>query len=176
MISIRTASCSSTRPQPPLPWLGPRDVPRAANAVVRACSRATRKITTVTAGLRASGITVPWLLDGAMNGSAFRTDFASVLVPDLQPGDTVVLDSLPAHKISDIRERIEATGARLLYLPPYSSDFKPTEQAFAKLTALLRTEAARSIPDLWDAIKRALTRFQPTKCRNYLAAAGYHAT
>ena len=111
-----------------------------------------------------------------MDGSACRTDFASVLVPDLQPGDTVVLDSLPAHKISDIRERIEATGARLLYLPPYSSNFKPTEQAFAKLTALLRTEAARSIPDLWDAIKRALTRFQPTKCRNYLAAAGYHAT
>lgn len=134
------------------------------------------KTTTVTAGLRASGITAPWLLDGAMNGSAFRTYVEAVLVPDLKPGDTVVLDNLPAHKVGGIRERIEAAGARVLYLPPYSPDFNPIEQAFAKLKALLRTEAARTIPDLWDAIKRALTRFQPTECRNYLAAAGYDAT
>jgi transposase len=134
------------------------------------------KTTTVTAGLRASGITAPWLLDGAMNGSAFRTYVEAVLVPDLQPGDTVVLDNLPAHKVSGIRERIEAAGARLLYLPPYSPDFNPIEQAFAKLKVLLRTEAARTIPDLWEAIKHALTRFQPTECRNYLAAAGYDAT
>ena len=141
------------------------------------------KTTTITAGLRASGVTAPWLLDGAMNGQAFRTYVESVLSPALRPGDTVVLDNLPAHKVSGIRERIEAAGARLLPLPPYSpepkdrvSDFNPIEQAFAKLKALLRTAAARTIPDLWAAIKRALTRFQPAECRNYLAAAGYDAT
>ena len=139
--------------------------------------------TTITAGLRASGVTAPWLLDGAMNGQAFRTYVQSVLSPALRPDDTVVLDNLPAHKVSGIRECIEAVGARLLYLPPYSpepkdrvSDFNPIEQAFAKLKALLRTAAARTIPDLWAAIKRALTRFQPAECRNYLAAAGYDAT
>ncbi|RYE99697.1 MAG: transposase [Oxalobacteraceae bacterium] len=135
-----------------------------------------RKTTTVTAGLRASGITAPWLLDGAMNGAAFRTYVESVLVPDLQPGNTVVLDNLPAHKVGGIRERIEAAGAQLLYLPPYSPDINPIEQALAKLKALLRTKATRTIPNLWDAIKRALTRRQPTECRNDLAAVGYDVT
>lgn len=106
------------------------------------------KTTTVTAGPRASGITAPWLLDGAMNGHAFRTYIEAVLVPDLEPGDTVVLDNLPAHEVSGIRERIEAAGARLPHLPPCSPDFNPIEQAFAKLKALLRTEAARTVPDL----------------------------
>ena len=128
------------------------------------------KTTTVTAGLRASGITAPWLLDGAMNGQAFRTHVEAV--PDLRPGDTVVLDNLPAHKVSGIRERIETAGARLLYLPPYCPDFNSIENAFARLKAFLRTEAARTIPDLWNAIKRALTRFDPIECRTYLTAAG----
>jgi transposase len=83
------------------------------------------KTTTITAGLRTSGITAPWLLDGAMNGQAFRTYVADVLAPTLQPGDTVVMDNLPAHKVSGVRERIEAVGARLLYLPAYSPDFNP---------------------------------------------------
>ena len=134
------------------------------------------KTTTVTAGLRAGGIVAPWLLDGPMNGPAFRTYVAAVLVPDLRPGDTVVLDNLPAHKVSGIREVIEAAGARLLYLPPYSPDFNPIEMAFAKLKALLRTAAARTIPDLWAAVARAITCFPPAECRNYLAATGYDAT
>lgn len=134
------------------------------------------KTTTVTAGLRTSGITAPWLLDGAMNGQAFRTYVADVLAPTLQPGDTVVMDNLPAHKVSGVREQIEAVGARLLYLPAYSPDFNPIEMAFAKLKALLRCAAARTIPDLWDAIRRSLTRFAPAECRAYLAAAGYDAT
>jgi transposase len=95
---------------------------------------------------------VSWLLDGAMNGPAFRPYVATVLVPDLEPGDTVVLDNLPAHKVAGIRERIEEAGATLLSLPPYSPDFNPVAQAFAKLMALLRSEAARTIPDLWAAI------------------------
>ena len=134
------------------------------------------KTTTVTAGLRASGITAPWLLDGAMNGQAFRTCVADVLSPTLRPGDTVVLDNLPAHKVSGVRERIEAAGARLLYLPAYSPDFNPIDLAFAKLKALLRSAAARTIPDLWEAIRRSLACFRPTECRAYLAAAGYDAT
>jgi len=134
------------------------------------------KTTTVTAALRTSGITAPWLLDGAMNGQAFRTYVADVLAPTLQPGDTVVLDNLPAHKVGGIRERIEAVGARLLYLPAYSPDFNPIGLAFAKLKALLRSAAARTIPDLWDAIRRSLTRFAPAECRAYLAAAGYDAS
>ena len=110
-----------------------------------------------------------------MNGQAFRTYVADVLAPTLQPGDTVVMDNLPAHNVSGVRERIEAVGARLLYLPAYSPDFNPIELAFAKLKALLRS-AARTIPDLWDAIRRSLTRFAPAECRAYLAAAGYDAT
>jgi transposase len=87
------------------------------------------KTTAVTAGLRASGIIAPWLLDGAMNGQAFRTYVADVLSPTLRPGDTVVLDNLPAHKVSGIRERIEVAGAQLFYLPAYSPDFNPIEMA-----------------------------------------------
>ena len=94
----------------------------------------------------------------------------------MNPGDTVILDNLPVHKVGGIREAVEAAGAKLLYLPPYSPDFNPIENAFAKLKALLRTEAARTVPDLWAAIKRALARFTPDECRNYLAAAGYDAT
>ncbi|GJE44322.1 IS630 family transposase ISMex30 [Methylobacterium soli] len=111
-----------------------------------------------------------------MDGQAVRTYVADVLAPTLQPVDTVVLDNLPAHKVSSIREHIEAAGAKLLCLPAYSPDFGPIELAFAKLKSLLRSAAARTIPDLWDAIWRSLTRFAPTKCRTYLAAARYAAT
>ncbi len=134
------------------------------------------KTITVTAGLRTSGITAPWLLDGAMNGQAFRTYVADVLAPALQSGDTGVLDNLSAHKVSGIRERIEAVGARLLYLQAYSPDFNPIEPAFAKLKALLRNAAARTIPDLWDTIRGSLKGFTPAECRAYLTAAGYDAT
>lgn len=133
------------------------------------------KTITVTAGLRASGVTAIALLDGAMTGARFRSDVEETLVPALKPGDTVVLDNLPAHKVSGIRERIEAAGARLLYLPAYSPDFNPIELVFAKLKAILRAKAARTVSDLWNTIKRAFRRFSKTECRNYLAAAGYDA-
>lgn len=100
---------------------------------------------------------------------------ADVLVPALRPGDTVVMDNLAAHKVVGIRHLIEAAGASLLYLPPYSPDFNPIENAFAKLKALLRTAAARTVSDLWAAIREAFTDFDPHECRNYLAAAGYDA-
>ncbi|MBL7598969.1 transposase, partial [Escherichia coli] len=103
----------------------------------------------------------------------FRDYVANRLVPVLRPGDTVILDNLQAHKVSGIRERVESVGARLLYLPPYSPEFNPIEQIFAKLKGLLQTAAARTVPDLWDAIRRAFSRFTPDECRNCLAAAGY---
>ena len=133
------------------------------------------KTTTVTAALRASGPFAVELMDGATNGVRFRAYVADVLVPALKPGDTVVMDNLAAHKVVGVRQVIETAEARLLYLPPYSPDFNPIEMAFAKLKALLRTAAARTVLDLWAAIREAFTRFKPDECRNYLAAAGYDA-
>jgi len=131
------------------------------------------KTTTLTAGLRRSGVVAPMVLDGPMDGVCFRAYVEQVLVPELRPGDIVIMDNLPAHKVGGVRQAIEATGASLLYLPPYSPDFNPIEQAFAKLKAILRKAAARTIPELWDAIAEAIDRFSPGECRNYFAAAGY---
>lgn len=110
-----------------------------------------------------------------MTGERFRASVTQTLVPTLRRGDTVILDNLGAHKVAGIREAIEAIGARWLYLPPYSPDFNPIERAFAKLKALLRTAAARTVSHLWEAIRRAFALFRPAECRNYLAAAGYDA-
>lgn len=129
--------------------------------------------TTFTGALRLSGMTAPMVLDGPMNGEAFRAYVEQVLAPTLQPGDIVVMDNLPAHKSPAIRAMIEARGARLRYLPPYSPDFNPIEMAFSKLKSILRKAAARTVDDLWDAIGDALPHFTPQQCRNYFAAAGY---
>ena len=118
-------------------------------------------------------MTAPMVLDGPMNGAAFKAYIAQVLAPTLKPGDIVVMDNLAAHKHALIRETIEAAGAMLLYLPPYSPDFNPIENAFAKLKAILRKAAARTFDDLWDAIGEALSAFGPDECANYFKAAGY---
>jgi transposase len=131
------------------------------------------KTTTFTAALRLDGLAAPMVLDGPMHGTAFRAYVEQVLVPELRPGDVVVMDNLPAHKVAGVRGAIEAADARLLYLPPYSPDFNPIEMAFAKLKARLRKAAARTIPDLWDVIADALGAFTPAECVNYFAAAGY---
>jgi transposase len=133
------------------------------------------KSTTFAAGLRLDGIVAPWLLDGAMDGEAFLVYLRRVLVPTLRPGDIVVMDNLPAHKVAGVGEIIEAAGASLRYLPPYSPDFNPIEMAFAKLKAFLRKVAARTIPDLWDAVARAIDHFEPDECENLFAHAGYDA-
>ena len=111
-----------------------------------------------------------------MDGDAFIAWVEQSLAPSLRQGDTVIMDNLPAHKVDGVREAIEAVGASLLYPPPYSPDFNPIEMVFAKLKALLRAAAARTIPDLWQAIADALKRFTPDECRNYLIAAGYDAS
>ena len=131
------------------------------------------KTTTFTAGLRLDGLTAPMVLDGPMNGVAFRVYVEQMLAPTLAPGDVVILDNLPAHKVSGVREAIEAAGATLLFLPPYSPDFNPIEQAFAKLKALLRKAAARTIDDLWTAIANAIELFTPAECANFFVNSGY---
>lgn len=113
------------------------------------------------------------LLDGPMNGPAFLAYAAQVLAPELRPRDIVVMDNLPSHKISGVREAIEKAKARLLFLPPYSPDFNPIEMAFPKLKALLRKAAAHSIDDLWAVIADCVMQFKPNECRNYFTAAGY---
>ena len=131
------------------------------------------KTTTFTAGLRRDGLTAPMLLDGPMNGVAFLAYVEQVLVPTLVPGDQVIMDNLPAHKVSGVKQAIEAAGATRLLLPPYSPDFNPIEQAFAKLKALLRKAAARTVDDLWDAIAEIIELFTPTECANFFANSGY---
>jgi len=113
------------------------------------------------------------LLDGPMNGSAFLAYAEQVLAPQLRPGDIVVMDNLPAHKVSGVREAIQRAGASLLFLPPYSPDFNPIEMAFSKLKAILRKAAARTIDDLWNTIAACLNQFSQIECQNYFQAAGY---
>jgi transposase len=134
------------------------------------------KTTTFVAGLRNSGIVAPFVLDGPINRNAFEAYVEKVLVPELRPGDIVVMDNLSSHKGPRIRQMIEAAGASLLYLPPYSPDFNPIENAFAKLKALLRKAAERTIEGLWTVIGYLLDAFTPNECTNYFAAAGYDAT
>jgi transposase len=131
------------------------------------------KTTTFTAGLRCDGIVAPFVLDGPMNGEAFLVYVRTVLAPSLSAGDIVVIDNLPANKVAGVRAAIEARGAILLYLPPYSPDLNPIEMAFAKLKTLLRKAAARTRDSLWGAIANVLTAFTPGECSNYLAHAGY---
>ena len=125
------------------------------------------------AGLRLTGLTAPFVLDGPMNRSAFLAYVSRVLVPELKPGDVVILDNLPAHKGRRVRAVIEAAGASLLYLPPYSPDFNPIENAFAKLKALLRRAAERTVEGLWRLIGQLIDTFTPPECANYFTAAGY---
>ena len=133
------------------------------------------KTTTFVGTLRLSGMTAPMVLDGPMTGAWFLAYVQQVLAPTLRKNDVVILDNLPAHKITAVREAVEATGAQLLFLPPYSPAFNPIENAFSKLKALLRKAAARTIDELWAAVARAIDTFTPTECNNYFAAAGYAA-
>ena len=131
------------------------------------------KTTTFVAGLRSSGIVAPMVLDGPIDGHSFQAYVDQVLAPELRPGDVVIMDNLGSHKGAGIRPAIEAAGASLLYLPPYSPNFNPIENAFAKLKALLRREAARTVDALWTAIGRLIDLITPAECSNMFAAAGY---
>jgi transposase len=131
------------------------------------------RTTTFVAGLRQSGGVAPLVLDGPITGPAFRAYVEQFLAPALEPGDVVVLDNLAAHKVDGVRQAIAATGASILYLPPYSPDMNPIEQLFAKLKALLRKAAARTRDELWSTIGRLLEACPPAECTNYLNHCGY---
>jgi transposase len=131
------------------------------------------KTTTFVAGLRLSGIVAPMVLDGPINRRSFEAYVAHVLVPELRPGDVVVMDNLASHKAPSVRDAIEAAGASLLFLPPYSPDFNPIENAFAKLKALLRKAAERTIDGLWRTTGTLIDLFTPAECANFFTAAGY---
>lgn len=131
------------------------------------------KTTTFVAGLRYDGISAPCVIDGPMDGETFLAYVEQFLAPTLAPGQTVFMDNLPAHKVSGVREAIEKTGASLRYLPPYSPDFNPIEQFFAKLKALLRKAAERSVDGLWNRIGDILNALKLDECQRYLAHSGY---
>lgn len=131
------------------------------------------KTTTFIAGLRVGAVTAPWLLDGPMDGEAFLLYVTEVLCPTLRPGDMVIADNLGSHKVSGVSQAIEATGARIRYLPAYSPDLNPIEMFFSKLKAHLRKAAHRDIDALWDGVAQIIKTPSPSECANYFAAAGY---
>jgi transposase len=131
------------------------------------------RISTFIGGLRQSGMVAPCVIDGAVDGEMFLAYIEQFLVPELQPGDTVIMDNLSSHKVAGIRSAIEAAGANLLYLPPYSPDMNPIEMAFSKLKSLLRAKALRTMEDLWKALGPISEAFSPSECQNYFRHAGY---
>jgi transposase len=134
-----------------------------------------RKTTTFIGALTLRGFIAPFVLDGPINREAFEAYVEQVLAPELRPGDIVIMDNLTSHKGPRVRALIEAAGAELHYLPPYNPDFNPIENAFAKLKALLRKAAQRTVEGLWTAIGDMPPAFNPQEYRNYFAAAGYDA-
>jgi transposase len=131
------------------------------------------KTTTFVGALRRRRLTAPMVTDGPINGEMFLAYVREFLCPTLQPGDIVILDNLSSHKVSGVEEAIRATGATLLYLPPYSPDFNPIEKFFSKLKALLRKAAKRSIDALWKEIGDLLNAVTPVECSNFFASCGY---
>jgi transposase len=132
--------------------------------------------TTFLGAMRQGGFVAPLVVDGAMTGELFVAYLERVLIPELSPGDVVVMDNLSCHTQKAVREALEAAGCTVLYQPPYSPEFNPIELAFSKLKRLLRKEAARTVEALWQALGRLLDEFGPDECRNYFRHRGYAAT
>jgi transposase len=131
------------------------------------------KTMTLVAALRIDGISAPYVIDGAMDGPAFLAYVQQVLAPTLRKGDIVFMDNLQTHKVNGVEAAIEAVGATLRFLPAYSPDLNPIEQAFSKLKEALRKGAARTVETLWKLIGRLLKTFAPNECANYFRHAGY---
>jgi transposase len=129
--------------------------------------------TTLVGALGCGGVAAPMVWDGPINGAAFLAWVRTMLVPQLQPGDIVILDNLAAHKVTGVRQAIEAAGAQVRYLPPYSPDLNPIEQVFAKLKTALRKAAARTFKALCAAIGAALEQFSADECERYIRHCGY---
>jgi transposase len=131
------------------------------------------KTSTFIGALRCDGLTASGVIDGAINGAIFLAWVEQVLVPTLRRGDVVIMDNLGAHKVAGVREAIKAVAASLLFIPPYSPDLNPIEQAFAKLKALLRARASRTVDALWKALGNLVNCFTPEECVNFLRHNGY---
>lgn len=131
------------------------------------------KTTTFIAGLRHNGLTAPMVADGPMDGEMFLAYVRTFLCPTLRPGDIVIADNLSSHKVAGVAQAIAAAGARIVYLPPYSPDYNPIEKLFAKLKALLRREAKRTVAGLWAEIGHLLAEFSAEECENYFRSCGY---
>jgi transposase len=128
---------------------------------------------TVIAGLRLDGLTAPAVFDGPIDNPTFLAYVEQILLPTLRPGDVVVLDNLVVHKQPEIRMAIEGAGAHLRFLPPYSPDFNPIEQAFAKLKAFLRAARPRSFDQVCELMAAAIGLFTSTECANFVRHCGY---
>jgi transposase len=131
------------------------------------------KTTTFLAGLRTSGLVAPLVVDGAINGEIFLAYVRQQLVPTLRSGDVVIMDNLSSHKPAGVRQAIESVGAAVSFLPPYSPDLNPIENAFAKFKWLLKSAAHRTVDALWKACGQLLDRFTEHECRNYIRNCGY---
>ncbi len=131
------------------------------------------KTTTFLAALRTSGLTAPLVVDGAINGAVFLAWVRQQLAPTLKTGDVVIMDNLQVHKVSGVREAIAAAGARVLYLPPYSPDLNPIENAFSKFKWLVKSASTRTVEALWQCCGQLVEHFGETECRNYIRHCGY---
>jgi transposase len=131
---------------------------------------------TFLAALRHDGLTAPCVIDGPINGESFLAYVEQILVPTLRPDDIVIIDNLGSHKGNRVRTAVRSAGARLRFLPPYSPDLNPIEQAFSKLKTLLRKAEERTVDAVWRRIGTLLTRFPPQECANYFLNSGYSST
>lgn len=131
------------------------------------------KTSTFIAGLREDGLIAPAVFDGAINGELFLAYIEQVLVPTLRPDDIVLMDNLASHKRPAVRQAIEAAGATVRFLPAYSPDLNPIEQVFAKIKALLRAKALRTVEGLWNALGEITGCVSPDECRNFIRHAGH---
>jgi len=128
---------------------------------------------TFLAALRSDRINAPCVIDGPINGQSFLAYVEQILAPTLSAGDIVIMDNLGSHKGRAVRKAIRTVGAKLFFLPPYSPDLNPIEQAFAKLKTLLRKADERTVEDTWKRIGQLLDAFHPPECANYLKNSGY---
>jgi len=131
---------------------------------------------TIVAGLRVEGLTAAAVFDGPLDNPTFLAYVEQVLVPTLRPGDVVVLDNLAMHKQAAVQAAIEGAGARLRFLPPYSPDLNPIEQAFAKLKAFLRAARPRTFDHVVELMAIALDLFSPSECLNFVRHCGYRVS
>ena len=134
------------------------------------------KTTTLVSALRHDRLEAAMVIDGPMNGPLFNAYIEQVLVPTLKPGDIVVMDNLACHKSVRVRQSLAAAGAQAVYLPPYSPDLNPIENAYAKVKAIARQAAERTVEGLWNLAGRLLDSFAPDECRRYFRHCGYQDT